>query len=80
VPGTHIAFAWINVDATGSYWHNGATGGYNSYVLFNPREDYAVVVLLNRAPGEQRPLGDLVGEHIVQRFAGKPAISLDPAH
>jgi D-alanyl-D-alanine-carboxypeptidase/D-alanyl-D-alanine-endopeptidase len=78
--GTHIAFAWIQVDSTGIYWHNGATGGYSSYVFFNPQEDYAAVVLLNRAPSPKVALGDLIGQHIAQRFAGKPAVSLDSAH
>jgi serine-type D-Ala-D-Ala carboxypeptidase/endopeptidase len=78
--GMHIAFAWIHVDATGFYWHNGATGGYNSYIFFDPQEDYAAVVLINREASPQRILGDVIGQHIAQRFAGQPAISLDSAH
>jgi len=77
MPGMHIAFAWLQVDANGSYWHNGGTGGYNSFVFFNPQEDYAAVVLVNRTVGPQGGLADLIGQHIAQRFAGKPAISLD---
>jgi CubicO group peptidase (beta-lactamase class C family) len=79
LPGMHVAFAWLKVDATGTYWHNGATGGYNSYVFFNPQEDTAAVVLVNRAPGAQGGLADRIGQHIAQRFKGKPAISLDSA-
>jgi D-alanyl-D-alanine-carboxypeptidase/D-alanyl-D-alanine-endopeptidase len=76
-PEMHIAFAWLHVDSTGSYWHNGATGGYSSFVFFNPQEDYAAVVLVNRTVGTQGSLADLIGQHVGQRFAGKPAVSLE---
>lgn len=72
-PGTRIALAWLYEAETGSYWHNGGTGGYSSYASFNPKGDYAVVVLLNTAPNG---FTDRLGQHISQRLAGKPAISL----
>jgi CubicO group peptidase (beta-lactamase class C family) len=75
-PGMHIAFAWLHEDATGNYWHNGGTGGYSSFVFFNPDADCAAVVLVNQTLGPQGSLADLIGHHIGQRFAGKPAISL----
>jgi CubicO group peptidase (beta-lactamase class C family) len=75
-PGMHIAFAWLHEDGTGSYWHNGGTGGYSSFVFFNPDADCAAVVLVNQTLGPQGSLADLIGQHIGQRFAGKPAISL----
>jgi CubicO group peptidase (beta-lactamase class C family) len=75
-PGMHIAFAWLQVDANGTFWHNGATGGYSSFVFFNPREDYAGVVLVNRTVGTQGSAADLIGQHVSQRLAGRPAISL----
>ena len=75
-PGMHIAFAWLNVDANGSYWHNGATGGYSSFVFFNPKADYAAVVLVNMTIGAQGSFADRLGQHLGQRFAGLPAISL----
>jgi len=34
----------------GNYWHNGATAAYSSYAFFNPKGDYAAVVLLNTSP------------------------------
>ncbi len=71
-PGMRIALAWLYVAATGSYWHNGGTGGYSSFAFFNPKADYAVVVLINTS-GD---FADRVGQHIAQRLAGKPAISL----
>jgi len=75
-PGMRIALAWMYVAETGSYWHNGATGGYSSYALFNPKDDFAVVVLFNTSIGNNGSFADLVGQHVVQRLMGKPAISL----
>jgi CubicO group peptidase (beta-lactamase class C family) len=76
MPGTRIALAWLFVSKTGEYWHNGATGGYSSYAFFNPKADYAAVVLLNTTLGSNGSFADRLGEHISQRLAGKPAISL----
>src|SRR5581483_3781050 len=39
--GMHIALNWMRVDESGSYWHNGATGGYSAFALFNPDADFA---------------------------------------
>jgi CubicO group peptidase (beta-lactamase class C family) len=75
-PGTRIALAWIFNSDTGSYWHNGATGGYSAFAFFNPKGDYAAVVLLNTTLGSTGNFADRLGEHISQRLAGKPAISL----
>lgn len=73
--GMHIAMNWFRIDATGNYWHNGGTGGFSSYATFNPEQDFAVVVLFNRAPGEGA-ITDQLGLHIAERIAGLKAISL----
>jgi CubicO group peptidase (beta-lactamase class C family) len=72
--GNRIALAWAFQPDSGIYWHNGAAAGYTSYAFFHPQGDYAGVVLFN----ESRPGGfcDLLGNHLVQRLAGKPAIKL----
>jgi CubicO group peptidase (beta-lactamase class C family) len=77
-PGMRIALAWLYQTNTGNYWHDGATAGFSSYVFFNPQSDYAAVVLLNAAPQVEDSLVDRLGEHIGERLAGKPAISLAP--
>ena len=78
-PGLRIAFAWLYNNEAGNYWHNGATGGYSSFALFNPKNDYAVVVLFNTTiSGTGGSFADRLGEHISQRLTGKPAISLKP--
>lgn len=71
-----IALAWLFDPDTGNYWHNGATGGYSAYAFFNPKGDYAAVVLLNTSIGNNGSFADRIGEHISERLAGKPAISL----
>jgi serine-type D-Ala-D-Ala carboxypeptidase/endopeptidase len=74
-PGMRIALAWLYVSAAGSYWHNGATGGYSSFAIFNPKDDFAVIVLLNTSIGKTGSFADLVGQHITDRLTGKPAVS-----
>jgi len=74
-----IAFAWLYLPEEGDYWHNGGTGGYTAYAFFNPRGDYAGVVLMNVGPDPRGSFADLLGRHISQRFAGKPAVSLSNA-
>jgi serine-type D-Ala-D-Ala carboxypeptidase/endopeptidase len=76
VPGTRIALAWLCNTATGSYWHNGATGGYSSYAVFNLKNDYAVIVLSNTSLGSTGSFADLLAQHISQRLEGQPALSL----
>ena len=74
-PGLKIAFAWLYNPETHNYWHNGGTGGYSSFAFFNSKGGYAAVVLVNRTVSPRANVADLIGEHIVQRFAGEPAIS-----
>ena len=74
--GLRIALAWLFDTESGDYWHNGATGGYSAYAFFNPKADYAAVVLFNATLGPNGSFADRLGKHISQRLAGKPAISL----
>jgi CubicO group peptidase (beta-lactamase class C family) len=76
-PAMHIALNWFIANATGTYWHNGATGGYSSFASFNPGQDLAIVVLSNTAVGKD-PFAEKLGAHIAQRLNGKEAISLAP--
>lgn len=72
--GMRIALAWLYEPDTGNYWHNGATGAFNSFGLFNPKADYAVIVLANTSVGRSGALADTLGRHTAQRLAGKPAL------
>lgn len=73
--GWRIALAWDFDPGTGTYWHDGATSGFNSYAFFDPKNDCAIVVLMNTAPN---PLGfaTQLGTHIRERLTGHPARSL----
>ena len=74
--GLQIALAWMYSVDTNCYLHDGGTAGFISYVFFNPLADSAAVVLLNSGPNRLLSV-DVIGEHIRQRLAGEPAISLD---
>ncbi len=76
-PGVHIALNWFHVDAANSFWHNGGTGGYSSFAVFNQEKDFAIIVLFNTAT-DQNNFADKLGQHIAQRLVGRPAISLAP--
>ena len=74
--GQRIALAWLYNPKMGTFWHNGSTGGYSAYAFFNPKGNYAGVVLVNTSAGPQGSFADRIGKHIVERLAGKPAVSL----
>ncbi len=76
-PDLKIGFAWLFDTKTGNYWHNGGTGGYSSYAFFNPKEDFAAVVLYNTTLGPGGSFADRLGEHVAARLSGKPAVSLN---
>jgi len=76
LPNMRIAYAWLHETDTGTYWHNGGTGGYTAYAFFNPDQGYAGVVLVNMAGTTQGSFADTLGQHIRQRLTGKPAVSL----
>jgi CubicO group peptidase (beta-lactamase class C family) len=75
-PDKRIAYAWIYDTKTGNYWHNGGTGGFASYAFFNPKDNYAAIVLVNVAVSSRGSFADQIGQHISERFAGSPAVSL----
>jgi CubicO group peptidase (beta-lactamase class C family) len=76
MPSMKVGLAWLFQTKEGIFWHNGATGAYSSYAFFNPKEDYAAVVLFNTTIGEKGSFADRLGEHIAQRLRGERAISL----
>ena len=50
---------------------------YSSFAFFNPKGDYAAVVLLNtnQTAGTEGGLADLLGRYLSRRLAGEPAVS-----
>ncbi len=74
-PGMHIAMNWFQADADGNYQHGGRTGGFIAYAVFNPTRDFGVIVLSNTA-GSQESFAVRLADHVAQRLAGQPALSL----
>jgi CubicO group peptidase (beta-lactamase class C family) len=46
--GDNEGLGW-QIDGTGRYWHNGGTGGYHSFIGFDPKTRRAVIVLASTA-------------------------------
>jgi serine-type D-Ala-D-Ala carboxypeptidase/endopeptidase len=73
-----IALAWLTRPAEDEYFHDGGTGGYSSLVIFNPKQDRAIVVLYNCEdimPGHPQ-LVERVGANVSALLDGKPAMGL----
>ena len=68
-PAMRIGLGWHvrGADSAALYWHNGGTGGYHSFIGFDPRHRIGVVVLSNSTRG-----GDDIGFHVLD-----PALPLD---
>jgi CubicO group peptidase (beta-lactamase class C family) len=50
-----MAVGWVIDNEHGIIWHNGATGGFNSYIGFDQEKQIAVVVLSNLPPKHRIP-------------------------
>jgi serine-type D-Ala-D-Ala carboxypeptidase/endopeptidase len=64
-PGTEIALGWhITTSPSGKelVWHNGGTGGYRSYLGYDPKSRTGVVVLANLSNNEGV---DDIGRHLL---------------
>jgi CubicO group peptidase (beta-lactamase class C family) len=61
-PTMRIGLAWhvIGPDSSAVIWHNGGTGGYHSFIGFDPRRKIGVVVLSNSSLGI-----DDIGFHVL---------------
>jgi CubicO group peptidase (beta-lactamase class C family) len=64
--GGKICSGWFRAGDGSTYWHNGMTGGYSSYMAVNPRFGAAVVILTNGASFQTTA----VGEKIIQSLFG----------
>jgi CubicO group peptidase (beta-lactamase class C family) len=83
IPGLDIALAWHISTRNGNeiVWHNGGTGGYRSWIGFDPKSRTGVVVLSNASVGV-----DDIGAHLlypeialVQAPKQRQAVNVDPA-
>lgn len=64
--GGKVCFGWMIAGDGETWWHNGMTGGYSSYMAVNPEREIAVVVLSNGVTGYTTP----AGTKIFQELAG----------
>ena len=62
--GMEIAYAWhvITQDGNSIVWHNGGTGGYRSFMGYDPKTRVGVVVLSNISTPEGQ---DDIGRHLI---------------
>jgi CubicO group peptidase (beta-lactamase class C family) len=85
-PQSDIALGWIAAKREGRviYWHNGGTGGYRSFIGFDPKSRVGVVALSNMAT---RTGVDDIGLHLLDSslplaklapLATHKEITLDP--
>ena len=58
-------------DVGRTIWHNGETGGYHSYVAFDPQQQLGVVLLSSSSIGTV----DGMGYRLLRWLAGEPAPS-----
>jgi len=73
-PGLEVALAWHILTANGKsiVWHNGGTGGYRTYMGFDPEARTGVVVLMNAV--------SLAGADDIGRHLLDPKAALLPAN
>ncbi len=62
-PSMRIGLAWLTLDPFGTpiIWHNGQTGGYHTFIGFDPTRNRGVVILANSA----RAIDD-IGFHMLE--------------
>lgn len=60
-----VGFGWMLAMDGSTYWHNGMTGGYSSYMAFNDQLDTAVVVLTNGATFSTTAAGEKLFQQLV---------------
>jgi serine-type D-Ala-D-Ala carboxypeptidase/endopeptidase len=74
-PGLEIAYAWHvqTKDGNSIIWHNGGTGGYRTYMGFDPKSRVGVVVLSNISTNEGP---DDIGRHLLD--ASYPLLQVKP--
>jgi serine-type D-Ala-D-Ala carboxypeptidase/endopeptidase len=68
MPGMTVALGWhiLTHDGNDYVWHNGGTGGYRSFIGFDPKNRVGVVVLSNA----ETPEGvDDIGRHLLDAKA-----------
>lgn len=73
--GMRVGMGWLYQKANGTFWHDGATGGYTAFVAFQPANDRAVVVLYNREDlgASATPFSQRAAANVLALLSGSPA-------
>ncbi len=73
--GMKVGMDWLYQEANGMYWHDGGTGGFTSFVAFQPAHDRALVVLYNREDigTTATPFTQRVAANVLALLSGTPA-------
>jgi D-alanyl-D-alanine-carboxypeptidase/D-alanyl-D-alanine-endopeptidase len=74
MPGGSIGLGWHIIDAEETRWHNGATGGFHTYMAYNRRFDAGVVVLCNT----ESELVDFLGYSLLRLATGQSVAFPEP--
>lgn len=70
-PKLDIAFGW-HIKEDKLFWHNGATGGFNSFIAFDPNKETGVVVLSNISLTVSKNNADNIGGNILRILFDAP--------
>jgi CubicO group peptidase (beta-lactamase class C family) len=75
IPNTEIAYGWhvLNKNGNSIIWHNGGTGGYRTYMGYDPKNRTGVVVLSNISTSGGP---DDIGRHLLD--ATYPLLKVEP--
>jgi CubicO group peptidase (beta-lactamase class C family) len=78
-PNMEIAYAWhiLTRDGSTTIWHNGGTGGYRTFMGFDPKSRVGVVVLSNASTAEG---ADDIGFHLIHASSPLETIALPVEH
>jgi len=80
-PALAIALGWlISTSPAGNdvVWHNGGTGGYRTFVGFEPKKRVGVVVLTNTSTSVDDLGLELLDPSLSPKTAQTPAVTVDP--
>ncbi|HWC99186.1 MAG TPA: serine hydrolase [Candidatus Sulfopaludibacter sp.] len=72
---SRVGLAWLHRGDSDTYFQNSSTREFSSFAFFNPTKDFAALIFLNQSP-ELPASMILLDDHIRQRLAGQPAVSL----
>lgn len=68
--GPNTGLGW-QIDKDGRYWHNGGTGGFHSFVGFDPKARRGVVILASTSTS----LADRLADAMYQVLEGTPPVA-----